>query len=168
MLSSGAVYYCPIFGYSVIWCSIGFAMLFMCHSMKMRSFILLFIFDSKEEIWRRNHLPVTPCIVKWKPDRNYGITHCNITGVMYLKTEQFFCWSNGIDILFFLAKIHFKVLCACVWLTVIMSLTRRGEPPSGYFAKEIHICLEVVCISFQVWGFYMATYIFTYSWVIIS
>lgn len=44
----------------------------------------------------------------------------------------------------------------------------RGEPPSGYFAKEIHICLGVVCISFQVWGFYMATYIFTYSWVIIS
>jgi len=38
----------------------------------------------------------------------------------------------------------------------------RGDP-SGYFAKEIHICFGMVCISFQVWGFAWSLNIFTYK-----
>lgn len=100
-------------------CSIGFAMHFVCHIMEILlvgsvPHSVIYFFVIKEEIWHRYHLSVTLCTVKWKSDRNYGITLIVTSQASCIPKQskhKFVCCqsrSNCFDILFSYLKYILK------------------------------------------------------------
>lgn len=163
-LSTGAT---VLFLLCVMRCSIGFAMLFVSKRRNAPSrFRPSFCHvGSKEEIWQRYHVSTTLCIVKWNLTGTALIVMSQVSCVPKQSKHKFVCCqsrSNCFDIVF-LPELHSVKSYVYVYVRACGWHNYTGEPPSGYFAKQIHICLGVVCKTFQIWGLHASRVIISWQ-----